>query len=311
MPARLTTALATTVAMISRRAAGARRCGHRTRLAQRASGSSRAGRARRYGVVGHVGRDELALEVELGEREQHRELRRGETATGARAAPAVPWRRAALRASRSRMPARSSRSIWRAWTPSELGAPRPTAISSAFVCASLSASTSAATSSVSRASSASRSDVGEQPARDRLAQQDLDVHLVVGAVDAGRVVDGVGVHPTARERVLDTRAACVRPRLPPSATTVHRSWSASMRTRVVGPVADVGVRLGARLHERADPAVPEQVDGGAQDGRDDLRRGSRRRRRRRRAPLVPLARACSDFAWRGYTPPPGEMSAGS
>ncbi len=41
--------------------------------------------------------------------------------------------------------------------------------------------------------------------RDRV-EQDLDVHLVVGAVDAGRVVDRVGVDPAAAERVLDAAA---------------------------------------------------------------------------------------------------------
>ena len=35
------------------------------------------------------------------------------------------------------------------------------------------------------------------------AGQDLDVHLVVGGVDAGRIVDGVGVDPPAGQRVFD------------------------------------------------------------------------------------------------------------
>ena len=39
---------------------------------------------------------------------------------------------------------------------------------------------------------------------------------------------------------------------------------------VVGLVADVGVRLGGRLHVGADAAVPEQVDGRAQDRADQL-----------------------------------------
>ena len=38
---------------------------------------------------------------------------------------------------------------------------------------------------------------------DHVAEQDLDVDLVVAAVDAGRVVDRVGVDQTAADRVLD------------------------------------------------------------------------------------------------------------
>ena len=41
---------------------------------------------------------------------------------------------------------------------------------------------------------------------DGTVEQDLDVDLVVGAVDAGRVVDGVGVDQPAGERVLDAAA---------------------------------------------------------------------------------------------------------
>ena len=45
---------------------------------------------------------------------------------------------------------------------------------------------------------------------------------------------------------------------------------------VVGAVADLGVRLVGGLHERADAAVPEQVDGRAQDRRLQLGRRQRR-----------------------------------
>ena len=43
----------------------------------------------------------------------------------------------------------------------------------------------------------------EAPAALGDAQRDLDVDLVVGGVDAGRVVDGVGVEPDAAPRRLD------------------------------------------------------------------------------------------------------------
>ena len=60
----------------------------------------------------------------------------------------------------------------------------------------------------------------------RRRQRDLDVDLLVGGVDAGRVVDGVGVDaPAARAR---TRCAprCVTPRLAPSPTTLARTSAA-------------------------------------------------------------------------------------
>ena len=42
----------------------------------------------------------------------------------------------------------------------------------------------------------------------RGVQQDLDVHLVVGAVHAGGVVDRVGIDAAAGERVLDAPELC-------------------------------------------------------------------------------------------------------
>ena len=70
---------------------------------------------------------------------------------------------------------------------------------------------------------------GELAALDREAEQDLQVHLAVGGVDARRVVDEVGVDPATRERVLDP-PRCVKPRLPPSPTTRARTWLPLMRT---------------------------------------------------------------------------------
>ena len=52
-------------------------------------------------------------------------------------------------------------------------------------------------------SSSLRSATVSSPARDDAVEQDLDVHLVVGRVDAGAVVDRVGVDQATRERELD------------------------------------------------------------------------------------------------------------
>ena len=119
---------------------------------------------------------------------------------------------------------------------------------------------------------------------DRLREQDLQVHLVVGAIDSGRVVDRIGVDAAARQRVLDPpllRKAEV------SALGHHPG--AELGTvdteRIVGTIADVSMGLAGRLHERADAAVPEQIDRRPQDrlaqlgGRQRLRGHAQRRSR--------------------------------
>ena len=82
---------------------------------------------------------------------------------------------------------------------------------------------------------------------------------MVGAVDAGRVVDRVRVDPAAGHRVLDA-AALGEAQVAALADHPRAQLSAVHAQRVVGAVADVGVRLGLGLDERADAAVPEQVD---------------------------------------------------
>src|SRR6202022_201388 len=115
---------------------------------------------------------------------------------------------------------------------------------------------------------------GDGTVPDRVGQQDLDVDLVVGGVYPGRVVDEVGVHQAAAERVLDpgrlgeAEVAALADHPGPQPGGVDPD-------RVVGPVPHVGVRLGAGLDVGADPAVPEQVDGGGQDGGDQLVRRER------------------------------------
>jgi hypothetical protein len=106
----------------------------------------------------------------------------------------------------------------------------------------LSRSTSAATSSVISASSLSRSARARLPSRTTGVQQDLDVDLVVGAVHAGRIVDGVGVDAAALQRVLDApelgeaEVAALGDDAAAQIGAVHPD-------RVVRAVADFGVRL--------------------------------------------------------------------
>ena len=70
------------------------------------------------------------------------------------------------------------------------------------------------------------------------------------------------------------RARCVNPRLPPSATTRQRSSAASTRTASLVRSPTSAFDSVRRLHERADAAVPEQVDGRAQDRAARARRAS-------------------------------------
>ena len=74
-------------------------------------------------------------------------------------------------------------------------------------------------------------------------EQDLDVDLVVGAVDPGDVVDRVGVDPAARRSAYSIRPRWVNPRLPPSPTTLQRSSSPSTRTAslALSPTSRVGL----------------------------------------------------------------------
>ena len=73
-------------------------------------------------------------------------------------------------------------------------------------------------------------------------EQDLDVHLVVGAVHPCRVVDGVHVDPAATERVL--YASHLRePEVPALPDHVAPELVAVCPEGVVRPVADFGIAL--------------------------------------------------------------------
>ena len=110
---------------------------------------------------------------------------------------------------------------------------------------------------------------------DQRIEQDLDVDLVIRAVDPADVVHRVGIEAPAGllwaavARVLDPpqlREAEVAP-LPNHAAAeilaVHSH-------RVVGLVAYVAVALGRGLYISADPAVPEQVNRRTKDRLDQL-----------------------------------------
>ena len=101
--------------------------------------------------------------------------------------------------------------------------------------------------------------------------QDLDVDLVVGAVDTGGVVQRVGVDPAAGEVELDAtqrrdaEVAAFADHLGAHLVSVHPD-------HVVGAVADVGVGLRLGLDVGADTAVPQQVHRCLQDAAQQLGR---------------------------------------
>jgi hypothetical protein len=110
---------------------------------------------------------------------------------------------------------------------------------------------------------------GQIALNDHVIQQDLDVDLVVRAVDAGRVVDRVVVQTTTGERVLDA-AALRHAEVAALADDLGAELSGVHAQGVVGLVAGLAVRLSARLHVGPDPAVPQQVDGRSQDRADQV-----------------------------------------
>ena len=102
---------------------------------------------------------------------------------------------------------------------------------------------------------------------DQRVDQDLDVDLVVRAVDTRGVVQRVGVAPAAGQIELDaaqrrqTEVAAFTDHLGAHLISVHPH-------RIVGAVTDVGVRLRLRLDVGADAAVEQQIRRSLQDRLD-------------------------------------------
>src|SRR5699024_180141 len=117
--------------------------------------------------------------------------------------------------------------------------------------------------------------LGEVARPNFAVQHDLDVDLVVGGVHPCRVVDEVGVAPTAQAGELDTGGLGHTQ----VATLTHDLGTQLGRIDahlVVGLVTDLGVGLRGGLDVGADTAVPHQVHGGAQDPADEFVRAQLR-----------------------------------
>ena len=97
------------------------------------------------------------------------------------------------------------------------------------------------------------------------AQQDLDVDLVVRAIDARRVVDGIRVAAPAGHVELDARPLG-QAQVGALADDLGADLGGVDPQVVVGPVAGVGMGLAARLHVGADAAEPQELDRRLQHG---------------------------------------------
>ncbi len=112
---------------------------------------------------------------------------------------------------------------------------------------------------------------GQLAGTDDIVEQDLDVDLVIGDVDPGAVVDGVGVDHPVRNCILDA-AELSEPEVAALADDAAAQIRAVHAHGVVGLVAGIRVAFGTGFDVGADAAVVEQVDGRAQDGADHLGR---------------------------------------
>ena len=120
--------------------------------------------------------------------------------------------------------------------------------------------------------------IGRQHARhDRAIEQDLDVDLVIRGVDAGRIVDRIGIDAAAGERVSDA-PALGHAEIGAFADYFRADFVAVDAQRIVGAVADRGMALVRPLDEGADAAEPQQIDGCGQQFADQLGRGQLVRR---------------------------------
>jgi hypothetical protein len=82
---------------------------------------------------------------------------------------------------------------------------------------------------------------------------------MVGSVDAGRIVDGIGVDAPAVQRIFHA-PALGEAEIGALADHLGAHLRAIDPEGVVRAVADFDVGLARRLHIGADPAQPEQVD---------------------------------------------------
>ena len=144
---------------------------------------------------------------------------------------------------------------------------------------------------------------------DDRVEQDLDVDLVVGAVDAGRVVDRVREDAAAAERVLDP-GALREAEVAALADHSRRAGPPRRRERRRSPCRRPR-RAARRAPSRRCRCRRSRAGRPAPAGAPGSARSASAPRPRCRAPPAPRATAGSTWPCAGKTPPPGEISAAS
>ena len=96
-------------------------------------------------------------------------------------------------------------------------------------------------------------------------QCDLDVHFIVGTVHACRIVDEIGIGTPARQRKFD--AACLRDaKVCTFANNLGADRIGIYPQAVIGRITDGNVIFRRCLDVSANPAKPEEIGRGCQNG---------------------------------------------
>ncbi len=105
-----------------------------------------------------------------------------------------------------------------------------------------------------------RAAIVEAAVAQRNAERDLDIDLHVGGIDAGGIVDGVGIEPDAAKRRFDA-AALGHAEIGAFADHLAAQIALpAIANRIVGAVADRLVALVRGANVSADAAEENQVD---------------------------------------------------
>ena len=105
---------------------------------------------------------------------------------------------------------------------------------------------------------------GQPPGALGSGQCDLDVDLVVRAIDARRVINKVGVDPAAVQCELDPAGLC-RAQIGTLADNFDAQINAVDPQAIVGRIADRDVVFGTAFDIGTDPAEPQQINLGLKD----------------------------------------------
>src|SRR5262249_14856813 len=99
-------------------------------------------------------------------------------------------------------------------------------------------------------------------------QRDLDVDLIVRAIDAGTIVDKVGVDAPAMLGELNA-TGLGNAKVGAFADDLCPDFIPTDAERIVGSIADVGITLRRSLDVGSDAAEPQKVNRRFQDGIDE------------------------------------------